>query len=127
MKKDVETLEVLKTLSEIKIEEDPSVVIDHGGTLVVGFETTASGYAVVVNTVGSETFIISRNNADESEHYPNGIIFMDGYWFGVDKDEHQTVIRTIGDYVMDLVSVRLNRKLDTLKEKQLIPATIDLL
>lgn len=75
----------------------------------------------------SQSVIIARNNNDDDVRYPNGVLYMDGFWFGADLVEQEQILEELDSQFEDLNTSFLAEKLDVLVRANLLPKGLRLL
>lgn len=75
----------------------------------------------------SQSVIIARNNNDDDVRYPNGVLYMDGFWFGADLVEQEQILEELDSQFEDLNTSFLAEKLESLVGADLLPKGLRLL
>lgn len=75
----------------------------------------------------SQSVIIARNDNNDDVNYPNGVLFMDGFWFGADPVECKSVMQELDSQFSELNTEFLAEKLDKLVRANLLPMGLKIL
>lgn len=75
----------------------------------------------------NQSVIIARNNNNDDVVYPNGVLYMDGFWFVSDLVEQEQIIQELDSQFEELNYSFLSDKLEGLVEADLLPKGLRLL
>ncbi len=67
------------------------------------------------------TVLIARNNNDDDVLYPNGVLFMDDYWLGLDSIERESIQKELNSQHYEITVEQLNIKIEKLVQANLLP------
>lgn len=75
----------------------------------------------------SQSVIIARNDNEDDGRYPNGVLFMDGFWFGTNLVEQEQILEELDSQYEELNTSFLAEKLERLVCADLLPKGLRLL
>lgn len=75
----------------------------------------------------SQSVIIARNDNEDDDRYPNGVLFMDGFWFGTNPVEQEQILEELDSQYEELNTSFLAEKLERLVYADLLPKGLRLL
>lgn len=104
-------------------------IMDETLSVCIAFSTKESINYVLFGLpyAESQSVLIARNNNDDDVRYPNGVLFMDGFWFGADSVEQEQILEELDSQFEELNTSFLAEKLDVLVRANLLPKGLKLL
>lgn len=127
MSRDVNLTE--KLLRLCVLHQKKCNISDEKLSVCIAFSTKKSVNYVLFGLPYSEnqSVIIARNNNNDDVVYPNGVLYMDGFWFVSDLVEQEQIIQELDSQFEELNYSFLSDKLEGLVEADLLPKGLRLL
>lgn len=111
------------------LQRESSKIEDAALSICYSFSTKDELNYVLFGLPFSEkkSVLIARNNNDDDGLHPNGVLFMDGYWFGLDPIECNAIKMELETQFLDLNASFMAEELASLVNADLLPKGLTLL